>query len=306
MLNINDLENRWLRYKIKSYIPYGIILITSIFVGIALYFFILDKPTNKDTQEKPVHLAHKKREKTTATVQKTLHKEATKQTPSNVNLQKEKKIAPPIKTTKTAMQKPLVTNPMKKEKQKHTLKPVLPNEKVIHKIIVKPSMNFLQSFKEEEKKDKSKPITKTSRKMAAIALPTEEYIQVKVKEKKREKKTQQKENLHRVKITIKRRESKNDIKRVISRFKQNNNPALSLFAAKKYYELGNYKQAYNYALVTNKINNDIEESWLIFAKALVKLGKKDQAIRTLQKYSNYSHSSNAQILLDEIQRGKFQ
>ena len=92
---------------------------------------------------------------------------------------------------------------------------------------------------------------------------------------------------------------------VIKRFKKNNNPALSLFIAKKYYELENYDQSYNYALITNEINDNIDSSWIIFAKSLVKLNKREEAIKTLNKYIQHSHSNQAKILLDEIKSGKF-
>jgi tetratricopeptide (TPR) repeat protein len=108
------------------------------------------------------------------------------------------------------------------------------------------------------------------------------------------------------KISIKRQNTQDDIHDIIKRFKNNNNPALSLFVAKKYYELGNYHQAYNYSLITNKINKEIKVSWIIFAKSLVKLGKRDKAISILKKYIQQSNSSSAQILLDEIRTGKFQ
>ncbi|MCW8838032.1 MAG: CDC27 family protein [Thiovulaceae bacterium] len=107
------------------------------------------------------------------------------------------------------------------------------------------------------------------------------------------------------KINISTRETQNDIQQVIKRFKKNNNPALSLFVAKKYYKLGDYEKAYNFALITNEINNEIEQSWIIFAKSLVKLKKKDLAIRTLTKYIRHSHSGNAKVLLDDIKSGKF-
>ena len=107
------------------------------------------------------------------------------------------------------------------------------------------------------------------------------------------------------KINIQRKETKDDIKNVIARFQKSNNPALSLFIAKKYYEIFNYKQAYNYALITNQINAQIEDSWLIFTKSLVKLGKKKMAMKTLEEYIQNSHSNNAQLLLNEIKSGKF-
>ena len=78
-----------------------------------------------------------------------------------------------------------------------------------------------------------------------------------------------------------------------------------ILIAKKYYELGEYHKAYNYALITNQIDRDIEASWIIFAKSLVKLKQKDMAIKTLKQYLESSHSSSAKILLDEILSGKF-
>lgn len=74
---------------------------------------------------------------------------------------------------------------------------------------------------------------------------------------------------------------------MIKRFNTNHNPALSLFVAKQYYQIGDYEQAYNYALITNDINNNIEESWIIFAKSLVQLGKKSKQSK---RFKNISHN----------------
>lgn len=106
-------------------------------------------------------------------------------------------------------------------------------------------------------------------------------------------------------INIERKDEESDIADVIKRFNINHNPALSLFIAKKYYQLGNYEQAYNYALMTNDINNNLEGSWIIFSKSLVKMNKKELAVETLRKYISYSNSSQAKQLLDEITSGKF-
>ena len=99
--------------------------------------------------------------------------------------------------------------------------------------------------------------------------------------------------------------SDDELNSVIKRFDKQKKPALSLFIAKKYYEQGNYKEAYNYALETNKLNPDIEDSILIFCQSLVKLGNKQEAVTTLQAYLQKSHSVQASILLNEIQTGKF-
>ena len=49
----------------------------------------------------------------------------------------------------------------------------------------------------------------------------------------------------------------------------------------------------------------MDESWIIFAKSLVKLGKTEQAKKTLQAYIGESNSDSARSLLDSIERGSF-
>ncbi len=100
-------------------------------------------------------------------------------------------------------------------------------------------------------------------------------------------------------------ESKLDIESVARRFKDTSNPSLGLFVARYHYDHGNYNEAYNFALKTNSINNNIDESWIIFSKSLVKLGKVEQAKKTLQAYIGESNSESARSLLDSIERGTF-
>ena len=106
-------------------------------------------------------------------------------------------------------------------------------------------------------------------------------------------------------MVIQRDDDMKDIQDVIARFKKNKNPALSLFVAKRYYKIGNYQQAYNYALITNELDNNIEDSWLIFAKSLYKLDQKDMAIKTLKAYIQESSSVKARITLDQMEKGTF-
>ena len=185
---------------------------------------------------------------------------------------------------------------VKKELPKQNIKKeVLKKEKITKdkKIILTPSLDFMRRINtpveiyNNEKKTyvKKKNLIKTP---------------IIKKEKKETLKIEKKSS-----INIRRNKDQEDLKHVIKRFKTNNNPALSLFIAKKYYQLGNYHKSYNYALITNQLNNNIESSWIIFSKSLVKLHKKKMAINTLKKYIDNSHSPRAKILLDEIQSGKF-
>ncbi|MDA3947149.1 MAG: hypothetical protein PF439_10780 [Helicobacteraceae bacterium] len=99
--------------------------------------------------------------------------------------------------------------------------------------------------------------------------------------------------------------SPDELNSVIRRFNNQANPALSLFIAKNYYDLGNYQESYNYALATNKLNPNIEDSILIFSRSLVKLGQKEKAIDTLESYIKKSGSYKAKMLLSEIKKGNF-
>jgi hypothetical protein len=42
MLNIRELEKRWLRYKIKSYTPYAVIIVSLIIILSILFIFIIE------------------------------------------------------------------------------------------------------------------------------------------------------------------------------------------------------------------------------------------------------------------------
>ena len=275
MLNIKDLEARHTKYKIRSYIPYVItviILITILIVASNLY------DSNNIKKEKT--LVQKPIEKQIKKIILKEHIEINTTSVSESNKTKEVK----INTT---------------EKEKIT-KP--------KKVILTPSLDFMRRVNTpvevySNKKDKVKA-PKNKKRVIKEEVIVEEVVTtpivqdevIKPKPLKIEKKRS---------IKIKITKDQEDIQDVIKRFKVNNNPALSLFVAKKYYQLGDYHKSYNYALITNQLNNNIEASWIIFAKSQMKLNKKDMAIDTLKKYIDSSHSPRAKILLDEIQSGKF-
>ncbi|RRS29984.1 MAG: hypothetical protein P794_09205 [Epsilonproteobacteria bacterium (ex Lamellibrachia satsuma)] len=92
-------------------------------------------------------------------------------------------------------------------------------------------------------------------------------------------------------------------KDVAKRFYQSHDTDDSLFLAKSYYRKGNYKKAEYWALQTNKVNGNIEESWLIFAKSKVKLGHRNEAIHILTTYLKKSDSAQVKSLLYKIKKG---
>jgi len=272
MLNVIELENRWRKYKIKSYLPYVSVFFILVLISVLGVFFIQPKKTKVEQKS---HIVKKE----TSPVVSKLNTEV-------IQIKKSK--------------------PVEKEQIKQTVKEA--KQQKTKKIVLSPSLNFISSMKYDF--DTDIVYKKTQVKKQKIKQKTKE--EEKIKEKvvlKKEKKSVQQEPIQnkksRINIEINRQDAQKDINDVMKRFQKNNNPALSLFIAKKYYEIGNYRQSYNYALITNGINDEIEISWIIFAKSLVKLNKRDEAINTLKKYINHTHSNQAKILLEDIISGKF-
>ena len=237
MLNITELERKHKKYKLKSNIPYFIIVTLLIIITVLIYII----------------------------------------------LNSQNKISNPIKT-ETIKQTPTIEPKTKKQ---------------IQKVLLYPSFEFLKHIEQTYTKTNLQPKTKPAPKQAEKKI-----------EKINNKETTHIDNIQKPvntkkDIEIKRQNTKEDIQHVLNRFEKNNNPALSLFVAKKYYELGNYQKASKYALITNEINNKIDDSWIVFAKSLFKMGKKDKAINVLKSYINHSNSAQAKVLLDDILKGKF-
>lgn len=270
MLNVSELESKWLKYKIKSFMPYIVISVSTAIIAFSVYFiYDSDIIPTASTQEKSIEAAVV----------------VIKAEPQDIKPQiVEKKTVVPNDKVEIAKIEPVSNVPAvdKVENEKITL---IPSMDFIEKIRTNSSANI------QEQKSKPKEVKVTSKK--------EESKEKKVKKESVKDKPENNS------INFTRQNTYEDINHVIGRFNNNNNPALSLFVAKKYYEIGEYKNAYNYALITNEINNNIEASWIVFAKSLVMLDKKDKAIQTLQKYVNHSKSNKAKMLLDEIISGKF-
>lgn len=267
MLNINDLERRHRIYKLKSLIPY-IVIFVSICVIVIVIMFVNSSQIFKSNEAKH------------------------NQEIFEIELEETKNI------------------PNKIIDENNTIKEVISKQEILEepnaneKFVLSPSLNFISNIKHgsissninyqriADKIEKPKPVKNEKVLKPAKEEPKEitiEEIELQVA----------------APFKIHRQNTQEDMSHVIQRFNKNNNPALSLFIAKKYYELEDYSQSYNYALITNRINDNIEASWIIFAKSLVKLNRKKEAVDTLKKYIDHSKSSQAKTLLEEIERGKF-
>ena len=302
MLNVHDLEIRHKKYKLKLLIPYFAISAVLMVILVSMIFFLSYNFEYKITPENEKQLQN----------QPTVVQEVVKPIAKNDNV--------------TVVKDENLTSLEEVQLQPTAVKEnFMPTEEKIEeqaKVILSPSLNFINNIKSQAAKKESsvvheeikKPAPQMQKKEDTSVFKVEEVKQTAVQPQKNQEEivplkieevvatTPKIENKSSIKIE---RKNDDDIRDVLNRFNINHNPALSLFVAKKYYQMDEYEQAYNYALITNGINNNIEESWIIFSKSLVKMNKKDEAVEMLKKYIAHSHSSQAKQLLEEIQTGKF-
>lgn len=88
------------------------------------------------------------------------------------------------------------------------------------------------------------------------------------------------------------------------RFSQSHEIDDALFLARSYYKKGDYKKSEYWALETNKLDEESEESLFIFVKSKVKLGRRNEAITILTDYIKMTDSQEGKKLLYEIENNK--
>lgn len=262
MLNIHELERRWIKYKIKTYIPALLLTIggtTVITLGL-LYF-----PQQEGQSKKSITDAKVPVEKTV--INSTVPDEISIDVPDNTQIK--------VISTK---QNSLILKPSLHfmDNIENGLSSYVQDDYISPQTQVNPSPDRWQNNENSFSLDDTEP-------QASQAIQDEKKLTLS--------------------ITTEKNDS--DLKDVIRRFKKNKNPALSLFIAKHYYDKANYQKSYNYALMTNQIDKNIDASWIIFSKSLVKLGQQELAMNTLKSYLKTSKSSAAKVLLRKIQSGNF-
>jgi len=94
--------------------------------------------------------------------------------------------------------------------------------------------------------------------------------------------------------------SSNYIEIMKEKFHKNRNPREAILIAKAYYRAGDYKKSEEWALKANNLNNNLEESWLLFAKSKNALGKQEEALKILIAYYNKTKSPKVKLLIEKI------
>lgn len=267
MPNIPELEQRWFSYRLKKVVPYVAVAVITI---ILICLVIIIRSTEQA------------KESTSPKIKTTKHE---------------------INTTKTLVQ-PQKYQAVATKMEKNSTQPVL-----------HPSMGFLDNVGSSMLISAQSTVKKSTKHTAHIKkkvqkIPSKNNQTVTIQ---RPQAVYQKSHpikpVQKVKqinsVVIHTTPVQKDMKDIIQRFKETNNPMLSLFLAKRYYQQKKYALAYNYALITNQLDKSNDASWIIFAKSLVKLGQKKMAVNILQAYIKNSDSVNAQTLLHDIESGVF-
>ena len=94
--------------------------------------------------------------------------------------------------------------------------------------------------------------------------------------------------------------SANYIETIHKKFIATKKPREALLLSKAFYAKQEYSKSEEWALRANKLNSQLDESWLMFAKSKVKLGKRDEALKILLSYYKKSRSSKAKALIEKI------
>ena len=79
---------------------------------------------------------------------------------------------------------------------------------------------------------------------------------------------------------------------------------MSISHSKIFQLLFYYKKSEYWALETNKLDEDSEESLFIFVKSKVKLGRKNEAVTILTDYIKMTNSQEGKKLLYQIENNK--
>lgn len=78
----------------------------------------------------------------------------------------------------------------------------------------------------------------------------------------------------------------------------------ALEISRKAYDKGEYKKAIKWALISNEIDKNSVDSWILFAKANYKIGKINDAIIALQSFNKRVDNKEISNLIDDIRNGR--
>ncbi len=273
MRKLEELENRWLTYKVKR-ILLPIVKVSAVYlVGVSLYY--LYDQQNKRT---PLVLPPSTHTKVLGVTMKA----------TDLN---------------SSLPKKSVPKEIEKRVEKVTLVPVIP-------VIDMQKEEHIKVVQKKRRKHKTHKTAKTRNahlvqaKPNAYLTPKELGVMGKGKATSTALPPKSHKEVHKTKKMNFTSTSVNYVEKIKAKFKRSNNPRDALLLAKLYYKKSDFQSAEQWALSANKLDNNLEESWLLFAKSKAKLGKNHEALKILVSYYKKSKSTKAKALIMAIKRGQ--
>ncbi len=105
-------------------------------------------------------------------------------------------------------------------------------------------------------------------------------------------------------IHTKKTHTRRSLKSLKKKFYATNNPKYALQIAQRFYDAKRYKEALKWSLIANEVDEQKPESWIMFAKAKMKMGKRQDAINVLNAYLKTYTSAKISRYLEKIKRTK--
>ena len=306
MLDVLELEKRWSKYHFKKVLPLYLITITIVAILVLVPGYIyMTNPKLIEAYLPQDETATANR--STKIVEKTVIKPATQTVSTqSIVIYEQNILVPSFLFLRSLDDQLIIENNRLKLAAIAAAKPVAkktPKKKKVQKR--KPKKVAKKPKKVAKAKPKPKPKAKPKKVATPAVKPVEAVVTTKTNVTVLGDNSQYKQSKPEVKpLKVGHQNtSQSQLNSVIKRFKKTKKPALGLFISNKFYEQGDYQEAYNYAKQTYKINPNIEGAVLLYAKSLTKLGKKDKAISKLKPYIKKTGSIKAITLLNQINKG---
>ncbi len=296
MLEIEKLEKEWRKYKIKQLKPYVFISILLALSAIFLTLYSKDATKlvqqiafNDEGAKKEVAVDEKEMSKESTEATESETKSYSSQTPSsNTSEEKTAKIA----EDKTEID--LDSRDSKKE------------EKEVDSLALKADTGFLETFAPQSTPVSSKASNSPKKAIQPVQRPTTDTSNRFAQEMKDETKTENTVDSERAvkehnSLVLTTTKTNNTLEYLIKRFNEKRDPKLASYISRSYYKKGKYKEALKWSIEANSLDPSNEESWILFAKANVKLGNREDAIQALKVYLNQYSSRNVKSLLNSLE-----
>ena len=281
MLNSNeikDLEKRWGRFRTKRVIKYYLMPLISFLALIGLYFFFshyffeLKEENKMSTVTKDKKSSYEEKKESKTNLSKSNHakiKKVTKNSIETKNITLEKNIS-----EKMESKIGIKTNITEKRKRDDL---ILLNRQFLDNI-------YGKTTKSVKTDNSSKDIKEDSIYKKSDKNRTDNNIGSKI-------------------IISSRKIDKTGYYK--KRFLDSKKVKYAIELSKIYFVKKEYKKSLRWAIISNGIDSNSEDSWILFAKNKVKLGRGDEAVNALSVYLRVHDSKKVKRLLSDIKKGLY-